>query len=58
VDGAPAHPRSERWHEAELSACCAAAASSIAFSCWHTRRSLEVAGSGQPRNNMDTVMRF
>jgi hypothetical protein len=45
ADGAPACLRSERWREAELSACCAAAASSSAFSCWRTCRSSEVAGS-------------
>jgi hypothetical protein len=58
VDGAPARPRSERWREAELSACCAAAASSSAFSCWRTRRSSEVASSGQPRISMATAVRF
>jgi hypothetical protein len=58
VDGAPARLRFERWREAELSACCAAAASSSAFSCWRTRCSSEVAASGQPRNNMAVVARF
>jgi hypothetical protein len=45
ADGAPACLRSERWREAELSACCVAAASSSAFSCWRICRSSEVAGS-------------
>jgi hypothetical protein len=58
ADGAPASPRSERWCEAELSACCAAAASSSAFSCWRTRRSSEVAASGQPRSSMAAAARF
>jgi hypothetical protein len=58
VDGAPARPCSERWREAELSACCAAAASSSAFSCWHTRRSSEVAGSGQLHSSMAAAARF
>jgi hypothetical protein len=52
ADDAPARPRSERWREAELSACCATAASSSAFSCWRTRRSSEVAASGQSRSSM------
>jgi hypothetical protein len=51
AEGAPARPRSDRWCEVELITCCAAAASSSAFSCWHTRRSSEVAGSGLPRNS-------
>jgi hypothetical protein len=57
-DGAPARPRSERWREAELSACCAAAASSSAFNCSRTRRSSEVAGSGQPHSSMATTAKF
>jgi hypothetical protein len=58
ADGAPAHPRSERWREAELSTCWAATASSSAFNCSRTRRSSEVAGSGQPRRSMATAARF
>jgi hypothetical protein len=58
ADGAPACPRLEHWREAELSACCAAAASSSAFSCWRTRRSLEVASSGQPRSSMAVAAWF
>jgi hypothetical protein len=58
ADDAPARPRSERWHEAELSACCAAAASSSAFSCWRTRRSSEVAASGQLCSSMAATARF
>jgi hypothetical protein len=58
ADGAPAHPRYERWREAELSACCAAAASSNAFSCWRTRRFSEVVGSGQPRSSMASAARL
>jgi hypothetical protein len=46
ADGALARPRSERYRKAELSACCATAASSSAFNCWRTRLSSEVAGSG------------
>jgi hypothetical protein len=56
--GAPARPRSKHWREVELSAYCAAAASSSAFSCWHTRRSLAVTGSGQLRSNMAAAVRF
>jgi hypothetical protein len=44
ADGAPARPCYERWHEAELSPCCAATASSSAFNCWRTCHSSEVAG--------------
>jgi hypothetical protein len=58
ADGTPGRPHSERWREAELSACCAAATSSSAFSCWRTRRSSEVTGSGQPRSSMAAVARF
>jgi hypothetical protein len=58
ADGVAARPRSERWSEDELSACCAAAASSNAFSCWRTRRSSEVAASRQPRGNMAAAARF
>jgi hypothetical protein len=58
ADSAPAHLRSERWRETELSSCCTAAASSSAFSCWRTRRSSEVAASGQPRSRMAVVARF
>jgi hypothetical protein len=58
ADGAPAHPRSERWREAELFACCAAAASSSAFSCWRTHRSSEVMGSGRPCSSMAAAARF
>jgi hypothetical protein len=57
-DGAPARPRSECWREAKFSACCAAAASSNNFSCWRTRRSSEVATSGQPRSSMAAAARF
>jgi hypothetical protein len=58
ADGAPARPCSDRWREAELSACCIAAALSSAVSCWHTRLSSEVATSGQLRSNMATAARF
>jgi hypothetical protein len=58
ADGAPARPHSERWQETELSACCATAVSSNAFSCWRTRRSSEVATSGQPRISMAAAARF
>jgi hypothetical protein len=58
ADDAPARPCSERWREAELSVCCAAATSSNAFSCWRTRRSSEVAASGQPRCSMAAAVRF
>jgi hypothetical protein len=58
ANGAQALPHSECWCEVELSACCAAAASSSAFSCWRTRRSSEIAGSGQPRSSMAAVARF
>jgi hypothetical protein len=58
ADGAPTRPRSERWREAEVSACCAAAASSNTFSCWRTRRSSEVAASGQPCSSMAATARF
>jgi hypothetical protein len=58
ADRAPARPRSERWHEAELSTCCATTTSSSAFSCWRTRRSLEVAASGQPCSSMAATVRF
>jgi hypothetical protein len=47
ADGAPSCPRSERWRKAELSACCAAAASSNAFSCWRTRLSSEVTAAAR-----------
>jgi hypothetical protein len=46
------------WREVELSACCAAAASSSTFNCWHTHRSLEVAAFGQPRGSMAAAVRF
>jgi hypothetical protein len=58
ADGAPARPHSEHWHEAELSACCAVSASSSAFSCWRTRRSSEVATSGQLCSSMAATARF
>jgi hypothetical protein len=58
ADGTPARPRSERWREAELSACCVAAASSNAFNCWRIRHSSEVAGSGQPRSSLAAAARF
>jgi hypothetical protein len=58
ADDALARPRSERWHEAELSACCAAAASSNAFNCSRTHRSSEVAGSRQPRSSMAAAAKF
>jgi hypothetical protein len=58
ADGTPTRPRSKSWCEAELSACCATATSSRAFSYWRTRRSLEVAGSGQPRSSMAATARF
>jgi hypothetical protein len=58
VDGAPTHPRFERWCESELFACCVVAASSSAFSCWCTRRFSEVAASGQPHSNMAVAARF
>jgi hypothetical protein len=58
ADGAPTCPRSERWREAELSTCWAAAALSNAFNCSHTRRSSEVAGSVQPSSSMATAARF
>jgi hypothetical protein len=50
-------PVLERWREAELFAC-AAAASSSAFSCWRTRCSSEVAASEQPRSNIAVMVRF
>jgi hypothetical protein len=50
--------RSERWREAELSACCAAADSSSAFNCSYTRRSSEVASSRQPHSSMAIVAKF
>jgi hypothetical protein len=31
---------------------------SSAISCWHTRHSSEVAGSGQPRSSMAAAVRF
>jgi hypothetical protein len=58
ADGAPARPRSEHCRKAELSVCCATAASSRAFNCWRTHRSSEVAGSGQPRSSMAATARF
>jgi hypothetical protein len=61
VDGAvpaAARPRSDRWHDSELSACCATAASSSALSCWHTCLSLEVAASRQPRSKMAAAAKF
>jgi hypothetical protein len=58
ADDAPARLRSERWREAELSACCAAAALSNAFSCWYTRRSSKVDASEQPRSSMAAASRF
>jgi hypothetical protein len=58
ADGAPARLHSKRWREAELSAFCDAAASSNDFSCWRTRRSSEVAASGQPRSSMAAAVRF
>jgi hypothetical protein len=44
--------------EAELSACCAVAASSSTFNCWRTRRSSEVAASGQLCSSMAATARF
>jgi hypothetical protein len=58
ADGAPARPCSERWREAELSACCATTASSSPFSYWCTRRSSEVAAFGQARTSMAVAARF
>jgi hypothetical protein len=56
-DAAP-RPRSNRWREAELSACCAAATSSSVLSYWCTRLSSEVAASGQPCSNMAAAARL
>jgi hypothetical protein len=58
ADVATPRPRSDRWREAELSACCTAAASSSVLSCWCTHLSLEVAASGQPRGKMAAAAMF
>jgi hypothetical protein len=58
ADGALCRPLSERWREAELSACCVVAASSNAFNCWCAHRSSEVAASEQPCSSMAAAVRF
>jgi hypothetical protein len=58
TEGAAPRSRADHWCEAELSACCAAAALSSALSSWNTRLSLEVATSGQPRSSIAATARF
>jgi hypothetical protein len=58
AEGATLPSCTDCWHDAELSACCAAAVSRRALSCCCTLHSSGVAASGQPRSSITVTARF